>query len=335
APIGRGDCRRRFCDIPLFDEASCAGIKKRRLGELMRDDGGDGDDAALPVGEGVGKLGRHGDGVTLDDAHLPAHRAQGGFELGQALVRRAGNLRRGGDDAVLDARGLHMGAANVPAEDRAHERPPCPDGGGDDASPRKTPRDKMNGGAFTPSMIDGCARHLESGSGNIGVSSLPSCKKGSRRGLPFVILQESPLPYTRVRASAKAWRKSRHRGFVASVICLNRPDCAPYLTLPIASAPMPRAPFGEMTAPLSCSPQPSTPSGGTALTSAAISSDLAAARSSFERTWTPARAAQRAISFSTSSARTRSGVLPSAGVHLTWKRCSISLVSFLTRSRPL
>ena len=73
------------------------------------------------------------------------------------------------------------------------------------------------------------------------------------------------------RARARRHRENRSRtGFAASIIFWNRPNSVLYLMLPIASGPMPSAPCGVSSAPFAVISRPSTPAGGTALTSATI-----------------------------------------------------------------
>ena len=77
-------------------------------------------------------------------------------------------------------------------------------------------------------------------------------------------------------------------GFAASSIRTKSRCCTWYFTSPIASAPMPTARVSASGLALSITPTPASPSGGTALTSAATSMRLAWARSVSLMTCTPA-----------------------------------------------
>ena len=123
-----------------------------------------------------------------------------------------------------------------------------------------------------------------------------------------------------VRASSKACRKSSFRGDALAAICLKRPASVRYLTLPIARAPTPSAPQSPRGEPLACRSSPSTPSGGTALTSAATSSFFPLAICAASSTRTPALAALSTISVDETIDVFFSAVEPSATAISTPKR---------------
>src|SRR5262249_56147683 len=79
----------------------------------------------------------------------------------------------------------------------------------------------------------------------------------------------SPYPFISC-ARVNASRKSKHTGFVASIIFLNNPNSVLYLILPMASGPMPRVACEFTSTPFSITSRPSTPGGGTAFTSATM-----------------------------------------------------------------
>ena len=109
------------------------------------------------------------------------------------------------------------------------------------------------------------------------------------------------------RARAKASRKSRLRAVAEFAMRRNNPDSVLYFTLPMASGPIPRLPRLS-SAPFAMGSSPSIPAGGTALTSAETSRDLAAASILAERSCTPAAAAQSATSLPASAEEISSGV---------------------------
>lgn len=71
-----------------------------------------------------------------------------------------------------------------------------------------------------------------------------------------------------MRANLNASRKSNWTGLSEAIICLNRPDSVLYLMSPMASGPTPSALQPGSGSPFMNRSIPSTPAGGTALTSA-------------------------------------------------------------------
>ena len=104
--------------------------------------------------------------------------------------------------------------------------------------------------------------------------------------------------------------------------------------LPIASGPMPSTPFGVSSAPLAVISRPSTPVGGTALTSATTASRGAAASCAPDWMATPARPAHSATSVSARIAAFFASSLPSTARSPASNRTLISAAASPTRLMP-
>src|SRR5262249_30542614 len=100
------------------------------------------------------------------------------------------------------------------------------------------------------------------------------------------------------RASVKASRKSKLTALVELAIRWKGLDSVLYFTSPSASGTRPRT-VPKNGTPAALSPRLPTPAGGTALTSAARSSDFAVASTDLERICFPAAAAQKTTSIPT------------------------------------
>jgi hypothetical protein len=123
-PIGRGDGARRRRHAGAVDEAPCARVKGDVAGaDLMRGDGGDGDDALRPVLESIRQFGGHRNAVNRSGAKFGERLADRRLQMRQAQMRRAGALRHGDEPPAFRTRGLHMRAADVPTDNRWHPSP--------------------------------------------------------------------------------------------------------------------------------------------------------------------------------------------------------------------
>src|SRR5262249_60590200 len=88
----------------------------------------------------------------------------------------------------------------------------------------------------------------------------------------------SPYPFISC-ARVNASRKSKHTGFVASIIFLNNPNSVLYLILPMASGPMPRVACGFSSTPFDISSRASTSGGWTVFHAATLREGFDASRS--------------------------------------------------------
>ncbi len=102
--------------LPGRDEARAPGEDADAPGQRLRGPAGQGGDAGRPVGETVGQLARHGDGVVGLLARPIRQGFQGAVQGADALPEGARHLDGGLDPAVANQCGLDVDPAEVPPD---------------------------------------------------------------------------------------------------------------------------------------------------------------------------------------------------------------------------